>query len=380
MPGAVPLTAIFLCVAGCATQPTPEPDLRASTRELRYSGVVLEFVAPSDGSQGVALTGAGGGFAEGAKMMAVAPVECLRAGPFVGAFCIGLAPLFPFMSAAMVQDEEISLREVDALYRHVSAIGVHQQFFAEVRQQLVAVNLQLTEQPVATTLILRVWVGPISLLHDGYKGGYIALSFPYRFTLLDAGANELSVFSGESSDEFDVDEWYDEGEPDKTLAQRREQIVAEALRVLLLEWQPELVLGPRQPRPVNKRSIIGIMQERWPVVDSVRPVLGWQSLEEVLDADLLAEVTDISYEVRIGGRYSGKTFYSVAGLPEPQHQLTTDLEPCASYIWQPRARFRFREQIYSTSLRQKQWSKDVRLPHPYTLDTPGSDCGQRFYP
>lgn len=370
------LLLFLVLAAGCAD--TGQPTIPVSTydsRTLVYSGVVLEFVEPGVGSQEVALDGAGDGMAEGARMMAVAPLECFRgADPYTAAFCIGLAPFFPFLSAARVQDQEISLQQIDALYGHLESLNVYQQFREEVERQADAASLQVAEHPADDTARLRAWLGPISLLHDGYKGGYIQVDIPYRFELIAPGGEVLTTISDQDGGKFDVDTWQDETEPDRSIARWMKHSVAEGLRRTLVEWQPEIVLAPRHPAPVKKRSIIGVMQERWPTEASVRPRLEWQPLHEILDPELLKQVSDISYELRITGRYSDETYYFVSDLAEPSHELEIDLTPCAYYIWQPRARFRYRNMYYRTSLRIRQWSPGVWIPDHYSLYTPGPDC------
>ncbi|MEL7184882.1 MAG: hypothetical protein AAFN50_00430 [Pseudomonadota bacterium] len=375
----VPL--FILLTAGCASAPPPEPVAAFHSRDLAYTHVALEFIAPGAGSQSVALTDGGDGMAEGAKMLAVAPVECLRgADPYTAAFCIGLAPFFPFIAAWRVQDEAISIEQLETLYEYLAAFDVHSRFADELRRQAATAALPVVDEANADSVILRVWLGPTTLIHSGYKDSDIGVSMPYRIELINAAREVLVTIAGEFSDDFDVNTWQDENEPDTALTRWTSRTVTKVLQATLVEWQPKLVLAPVQPMPVNKRSIIGIMQERWPVVESVRPQMAWQSLGEVLHDELRSQISDVTYELRISGRYSGKTFYEIVGLLEPSHALLTDLEPCASYIWQPRARFRYRNSVYTTSLRDRQWSPELRIPYHYTLNTPGPGCKDASYP
>lgn len=375
------MAMLISLAAGCATAPPPEPTATFYSRDLAYAHVALEFIAPGTGTQSVALTDGGDGMAEGAKMLAVAPVECLRgADPYTAAFCIGLAPLFPFISASRVQDEAISIEQTDALYKHLAAFDIYSRFADELQQQSATAELPVVEEANDDTVVLRVWLGPTSLIHSGYTGGDIDVALPYRIELINAAGEVLVTMEDEFSDAFDVDTWQLDSEPDAAMSRWASRTVTQALQETLVEWQPKLVLAPVQPIPVNKRNIIGIMQERWPVVESVRPQIAWQPLNEMLDDELNRQISDVTYELQIVGRYSGKTFYEIAGLPEPSHVLLTDLEPCASYLWKPRARFRYRNHVYTTSLRDRQWSPELRIPHHYTLDTPGPGCKDRSYP
>ena len=375
------LLLILLFTAGCSTtEQAAAPADTFESRNFAYSDILLEFMQAGPGSQDVALKGSGDGMAEGAKMMAVAPLECLRgADPYTASLCIALAPFFPFITAAMVQDEEVSLRELDALYQHVELLNIQQQFRSEIERQAAAAGIPLTTRPTDGTAKLRAWLEPLHLVHDGYSGGDIALTVVSHFELVAPDGQVAKTVADEHVGHFDVDDWLNEGEPAISIARWMKDLAAEGLQETLLEWQPEIVLGPVLPAAVNKRNFIGIMQERWPTETSVRPTLEWQRLEEVMDPQLLNDVADISYELRIGGRYNGETHYFVTDLPEPVHQLTIDLQPCGVYIWEPRARFRYRNMRYTTSLRVREWSEGIWIPSPYPLSTPAPKCKNPTY-
>ncbi len=140
----------------------------------------------------------------------------------------------------------------------------------------------------------------------------------------------------------------------------------------LVEWQPKIVLGPVAPLPYARRNVIGIRQTYWPFVESTSPRLAWQPLEAVLEPSVLADVSDISYELEIfHPRGSHRT---VTGLDMPVYVVNAPLGACAYYLWRPMARFRYRGVVHTTSPSMRRWSKTEYLPNDFVLKTPSADC------
>jgi hypothetical protein len=91
---------------------------------------------------------------------------------------------------------------------------VHQRFRDETLSQANAAGMQLLEQPTDRTARLLARLGTISLLHDGYEGGQISMAIPYDFELVDPNGEILTTISGQLSDDFDVDNWRNDEDPD----------------------------------------------------------------------------------------------------------------------------------------------------------------------
>jgi hypothetical protein len=84
-------------------------------------------------------------------------------------------------------------------------------------------------------------------------------------------------------------------------------------------------------------------------LDSHRPTLRWSVFprdidREKLDPAILSRMRDVTYDLRIWevvGASRGKLAYERMGLPDPQHQLESALEPNRRYFWSFRARFKY---------------------------------------
>ncbi|MEQ8485090.1 MAG: hypothetical protein RIB46_12075 [Pseudomonadales bacterium] len=363
---------------GCAGA-GPEQAGAGSTfdsRRLVYDAVVLDFRQAAATARGVGAEAAGDGAREGAGMMLAAPVGCMQAGMLYG-LCLAMAPLFPVLAASRVQDPADSRRELESLAEQIDTADLQRRFAAQVLQRAAAAELPLAESEDGGGRVVRLGVelGTMRLEHSGYRGGSITVTQPYLFTLTGADGQVLTSISGARSRDFDVDEWWADGSVDleTTLTRWIESIAEEGLRDSLIEWQPDVVLAPRYPEPLVRRNVIGIVQERWPCLDSATPVLRWQPLAEALPPDLLEHVTDVSYELDIVESYQ-PTRRQVTGLMQPEYAVVGPLTPCGRYLWRPRARFRYQGVVHTTSLRTRRWAEGVYVDHHYVLNVPGSDC------
>lgn len=373
------MVAILIALAGCASEAVREPveQVAIDSQNLVYGSVVLEFVGHSAVSRGITTESAGGAAKEGAELMLAAPVGCMQAGVLYG-FCLAMAPFFPLIAANRVQDPENARQELEALALHISSADLQERFRERVEELALVAELPVIGPELAgiDSARLRLELGAMRLDHSGYKNGSITLTQPYRFELRGAGGQILGIIAGEKSGRVDVDEW-----PKDSAAGLAEmlndwisRLALAGLQDTLVEWQPEVFLAPRSPLPVSKRNMIGIRQERWPFVESTRPKLLWQPLEEVFAPEILARVTDVTYEIEVTG--GGLQGYNVVGLTEPAHELGVELLPCTTYNWIPRARFRYRDVIHTTSLRTRAWSETVMLDHPFRIYTPAPGCSE----
>lgn len=370
------LCGVALC--GCASggQKLAGAESQFDSRTLVYDALVLDFHQALEAARGVGAEGAGDGAREGAGMMLAAPVGCMQAGMFYG-LCLAMAPFFPIMAASRVQDPEASRRELESLAEQIGAADLQQRFVALVRHRAKAAQLPVAESAQGDGRVVRLAaaLGMMRLEHSGYRGGSITVTQPYRFTLIGADGQVLTSVSGERSRDFDVDEWWADGsvELESTLTRWLEGIAEEGLRDTLVEWQPDVVLAHRFPASTPRRNFIGVLQEIWPRVDSATPTLRWQALSEALPGDVLAHVTDVTYELEIVGGQEPEP-RRVTGLVLPEYAVVDPLVSCARYLWRPRARFRYLGVMHTTSLRTRRWAEGVYVDDHYVLNAPGTDC------
>ncbi len=362
---------------GCAATPTELTGgfSHFDSRELIYDELVLDVIEPGmEPSMDVALQTSGDGAREGVKMMLQAPVGCLQGGMFA-VVCLALAPFFPLMAANNVQDVEMSQAELDVMAERIDHAAMQRRFREVIETEAREAGLPLVESasPGARVATLHAELGRPSLEHDGNEGGQITVTQPYRFSLSYADNEMQTVIEDARWDRFDVDDGYIRNNAE--LAEDFERWIPDAarrgLRDTVIEWQPKVVLGPVAPSILDKRNAIGIMQTRYPFVESTTPRLAWQPLESVLEPDVFADVTDVSYQLEI---FRAGNRRLVTGLEMPEYAVAEPLEPCAYYRWRPIARFRYRGVVHTTSPNMHRWSKTDYVEDDFKFKTPAAEC------
>ena len=93
----------------------------------------------------------------------------------------------------------------------------------------------------------------------------------------------------------------------------------------------------------------------------------------MLDERVLGEVTDVTYELEIF-QPGLSPVESVSGLENPEYFVTASLRPCTNYYWRPRARFRYRGVIHTTSLNKRRWAEGIYLNDDFLIKTPSAAC------
>ena len=363
---------------GCASQPTGLTGgfSYLDSRELIYDELVVNVVDPgSDVPMDVELQTSGDGARDGLKMMLQAPAECARAGPIALTFCIGFMPFLPFMTAGAVQDVETSRAELDVMAEPIDRAALQRRFRDAIEAQLRGAGLPLVESPSpgARVATLHAELGQTRLEHDGYKHGDITVTQPYRFSLSYADDELQALFDDENWDRFYVSDGYIRNNAE--LAEDFDRWIPDAVKAGLqntvIEWQPKVVLGPVAPVETVERNAIGFKRYVVPVVESTTPRLTWQPLEAVFDPVVLADVTDITYELEISRADDRRV---VTGLERPEYVVDEPLNACVYYRWRPVARFRYHGVVHTTSLSMRRWSKTEYLHDDFEFQTPAADC------
>jgi hypothetical protein len=126
---------------------------------------------------------------------------------------------------------------------------------------------------------------------------------------------------------------------------------------------PVLGLRPAHPRPERMDFV---------KVESRRPTLQWEAFPQPGERNSdthLADVRDVTYDLRVWRAgpddYPGDLVYARDGLPEPRHNVETDLQPDTRYFWTVRGHFNLEGRVRVTP-----WS---------TLYRPG-DVGRAVIP
>ena len=363
---------------GCASQPTGLTGgfSYLDSRELIYDELVLDIVDPgTDRPMDVQLQTSGDGARDGLKMMLQAPAECAQAGPIGMAFCIGLMPIIPFLAAGAVQDVEMSRAELNAMAEPIDHASLQRRFREAIEAQAREAGLPLVESPSpgARVATLHAELGQTRLEHDGYKHGNVTVTQPYRFSLSYAEDELQALFEDENWNRFYVGDGLAKNNAELTEDFDRwiPDTVEAGLQNTVIEWQPKVVLGAVAPIETVERNAIGFKRYVVPVVESTRPRLAWQPLEAVLDPVVLADVTDITYELEISRSNDRRL---VTGLEGPEYVVDEPLNACVYYRWRPVARFRYRGVVHTTSLSMRRWSRTAYVRDDFEFQTPAPVC------
>jgi len=350
---------------------------------LVYDQLVLEVLTPAAAEREIDNASKGSAAREGLGMTLASPVSCMYAGPAYP-LCIVAAPLFPFWYAARHQDAEISSAQLETLAAAIESVGFVDRLRDSLERRARAEGLPVSDGAIGSDGAARLVVQPaaLRLVHEGYDDRWITITQPYVIALYGPGGSVSRQLKAELSRRIQLESWDAQlAELPVTLADWVERISERAVMDTALEWSPRVVLEPVHPMPVVKRSALGFRREYWPDVESTHPRLAWQSLDTVLHASTLAQVTDITYEleilpaVRDTWRIDPEAFrYTVAGLTEPAHQLPVALEPCSRYVWRPRARFRYRGVWHATALRVRPMDASDHRPNSYLLRAAPDGC------
>lgn len=100
-------------------------------------------------------------------------------------------------------------------------------------------------------------------------------------------------------------------------------------------------LRPQYPEVVGKEG------DEFVEVDSLRPVLRWESFptrqdREASGDEWIARIRNVAYDLKIylaGGDYPAEAVYERRAIPEPFHRLEKPLRASTKYFWTVRARF-----------------------------------------
>lgn len=253
--------------------------------------------------------------------------------------------------------------------------GLQHHFREVIEAHALEAGLPLVESPSpgARVATLHAGLGQMRLEHDGYKRGQISVTQPYRFSLSYADDELQTLIEGEHWDRFYVGDGYIKNNAELGADFERwiPNTASHGLRDTVIEWQPKVVLGPVEPSITEKRNVIGIKQYRYPVVESTTPRLAWQPLAAVLEPDVLADVTEVSYELEI---FRAGDHRFVTGLEHPEYVVDEPLKPCVYYSWRPLARFRYRGVLHTTSPNMRRWSKTEYVNDDFELETPAPNC------
>jgi len=366
-------------VSGCGggvRDHASEPEFESVT--LDYDVLELEFLDPPAAVNSVEHETGAEAAGEAASMILFSPIGCMQAGMFYG-LCLAVMPIMPFVAASRVQDPAESVRQLEELARAVDAYRLPERFGDAVRQRIVDEGLPLVDQagPDQHAVRLQVLLGAMRLEHDGYEHGDITVEQAVEFVLRGPDGSILHRLSDTRSGRFGIGEWQarDGAELRFRLDQWLAGMVEAGVESMLLDWQPYLRLAAVSPQIEYRRNLIGLKVSEWPVLDTLTPVLEWQPLEEVLDPAVLADVTDISYEVEVSllvqdhtdWGYVTRRIRAARGLTRPEYPIDAPLPACQRMYWRPRARFRYRGTWHTTTASNRHWQS-------YVLMTSGPEC------
>ena len=374
-------TSLAAMFAACGSAPTTHPglpeDIAGDLHHLVYDQVVVNVETSSGADLSLEVEGAGQASRQGLLMMAAAPIGCLQGGPLAGA-CIAAAPFFPIIAAVRAEKPEKSRADLDEFHTRYAEYGLEGKLAERLLQRMSDEKLPVvaadSPRGDAQRITLHVHVGPPEFEHSGFKNGSIELRLRYTIELRNTSGAVLSRKSHSVRYDFShdtrsvtllpqLDEWL-------------EKIVSQGVDDMLLAWQPAMHLAYVYPGQVEKRTFIGVKHREWVPVDTLMPRLEWEALDKTMPQERLAGISELSYEVVVWGYVDGnflnywkrKVLHEVRGLPEPAYTFESELLPCQRYYWQPRARFRYKGAIRTTSLSES-----------FTLLTPGPDCGVHRY-
>jgi hypothetical protein len=223
-------------------------------------------------------------------------------------------------------------------------------------------------------LTVNIFTLPMELKHSGYKKGYIDVTLPYTIELTDGSGQILARKTSKTSEDFSQSSRSTALYP--KLDQWLETIVEMSVGKMLLEWQPEIILGYAYPNKLERKTWLGRKYLEWAPVESLTPHIEWQRVEDLVPAERLSEITDVTYELEVFGYglemgeypYKRRSISKVSGLTEPTYQLEAELLPCQRYYWEAKARFYYRGTMRTTT-----------VPDKYELRTGGPDCRSPAY-
>ena len=372
---------ILALTAACGTTQTTAPplpnDIAGEMHHLAYDSIAVNVETSFENVQTLGVEGGGQAAKEGFKLMAQAPIGCLGGGFYAG-LCYGMMPFFPIIAAARAEDPEIAREELGDFYSRIEDYDLHAKLESRLLERMSAENLPLatpeSDGDSDRRITVNVFISPMELQHSGYKNGYIDVALPYTIELTDGKGDILARKSGKATEDFSqssrsatlyprLDEWL-------------ETIIETSVSKMLLEWQPEVMLGYTYPNKVQRKTWIGVKYLDWAPVESLTPRIEWERLEDIMVSERLSEITDVSYELEIYGfikadfeQYWKKlTVIKVTGLAEPAYQPESELLACQRYYWQPKARFSYRGTVRTTT-----------MPTGYELRTGGPNCKNPRY-
>jgi hypothetical protein len=359
---AIAVSTVIALASGCGTTQLPKSpppdDIAGELHHISYDSVLVDVNMPYASDQSLDTEGKGAAAKEGFKMMAAAPVGCLQGGLFAGA-CLAMAPFFPIIAAARAEDPAKARLETETFFASIEEYDLHRKLTERMVGRLVSERLPLADEHAVETgkrpVTINVHVGTLDLDHSGYKNGSIELALPYTVELTNDKGVVISRKSGKVHDDFPnssrsgviyprLNEWVD-------------QIVEESVSGLLLEWQPLKSLGFVYPGKDEKKTLFGKKYRVWSSINTPTPRLEWQPLEAVMPANRMADISDISYEVEIFAwqaigtthEWFRHTVAAARDLQEPAFTIENGLRPCQVYHWRPKARFRYRGTVRTTS-------------------------------
>lgn len=363
-------------VSACAGTPTVESsfpeDIAGDMHHLTYDVVAVNVESSMESQQSLAIEGGGQAAKDGFKLMAQAPIGCLGGGVFAGA-CYALMPFFPVITMARAENPALAREELETLYGRIEDYGLHAKLEERLLERMATEKLPQADvrapDPDSRLIAVNVFTSPMQLQHSGYKKGYIDVTIPYTIEVTDRAGQVLARKSGKVSRDFSHDER--DAELYSTLDVWLDLIVETGINKMLIEWQPEIVLGYRYPTRTEKRTWLGFKVTDWAPVDSLTPRIEWTGLADLMPADRMAGITDLTYELALWGYGSDLGVYpykrhevvTVAGLAEPAYQLDIPLVSCQRYYWAVKARFWYLGVMRTTSLANR-----------YELRTGGPGC------
>jgi hypothetical protein len=372
---------ILAVVAACGATRTIAPplpnDISGDMHQLDYDSIAVNVETSFESVQTLGVEGGGQAAKAGFKLMGQAPIGCLGAGMMAG-ICYAMMPFFPIIAASRAEDPEIAREELASFYSRIEEYDLHEKLESRLIERMAIEKLPiLKSEAVASTnrlVTVSVFTSPMRLQHSGYKKGYIEATLPYTVELSDESGQILARKSGKVSEDFiqssrsvtlypKLDEWL-------------ETIVETTVSRVLLEWQPEVILGYRYPNRVERRTWLGFRYLEWVPVDSLTPRIQWQRLEELVPLERMSDITDVSYELDIYGytnvdaeqHWKQRIVMKVTDLAEPSYQPESGLLPCQRYYWEAKARFFYRGTMRTTT-----------LPDRYELRTSGAGCKNPRY-
>lgn len=371
-----------VATAGCSSAPPlehqpPPIDIAGDAHHIAYDALRLEIDAPGNKTLSVETDGSGEAVAEGFRMMAAAPLGCLQGGMYAG-LCLAMAPFFPFIAAARVERPEVVQADLRFRYGQVESYDLRRHLEAGVLRRLGEQGIPLVadedHSDARNVVTLRLSIPPIEVEHSGYKGGSVDMTLPYIVELLDGDGNVLTRNSDKKYSYINgkvepmalyarFDQWVD-------------SIVEASVDKAVVEWEPRMQLDFVYPGKHEAKAFLSPRYFEWTEVDTLPPRLEWQPLAASMPASRLADITELSYEIEIFayGPYvdnyvsTRRVIRKVSGLSEPAYAVDVELRPCQRYYWAPRARFRYRGNVRTTSVNDA-----------YVLLTPGEKCKRQAW-